>query len=117
MKTTTFEEYLEKICFEDNPSVLDDDMPDFFNSWLANLDGEEYLKYGNDLIAQAEQEMLKKIREKIEKVKVITPTVELPPNKLSQNQIFAGGQANMFLRITEALASLNKEINNKEKII
>ena len=35
--------------------------------------------------------------------KVITPTVEPPQNKLSQNQIFAGGQMNMLLRIEEVI--------------
>lgn len=42
----SFEKYLEEICFTINPSVLDDNMPDFFNNWLANLDGEDYIKYG-----------------------------------------------------------------------
>ena len=41
--------------------------------------------------------------------KVITPTVEPPPNKLSQNQIFAGGQVNMILRVKELLETILKE--------
>jgi len=36
-----FEDYLETICFEANPSVLDDDMPDFFDSWLGSQDVED----------------------------------------------------------------------------
>lgn len=41
--------------------------------------------------------------------KVITPTVEPPPNKLSQNQIFAGGQTNMAMRVMELLTKLKEK--------
>lgn len=47
-KQMTFEAYLELICFEENPQVLDDDMPDTFSDWLGNLDGEDYIRYGED---------------------------------------------------------------------
>ncbi len=42
----TFEEYLEEICFQINPTVLDDNMSDFFDNWLGELDGEDYIKWG-----------------------------------------------------------------------
>lgn len=42
----TFEKFLENICFTLNPSVLDDDMSDFFDAWLGGLDGEQFIKYG-----------------------------------------------------------------------
>jgi threonine synthase len=35
--------------------------------------------------------------------KVITPNIEPPKNSLSQNQIFASGQANMLMRVLELL--------------
>lgn len=43
-----FEKYLEDICFEENPQILDDDMSDFFDNWLGGLDGDDYLTYGNE---------------------------------------------------------------------
>lgn len=43
---TSFENYLEKVCFKIYPSVLDDEMPDFLNDWLSHLDGEDYMRYG-----------------------------------------------------------------------
>ena len=50
----TFNEYLEKICFEENPTVLDDDMPDFFDNWVSELDGEQLIelaqKWGDEII-------------------------------------------------------------------
>ena len=46
--------------------------------------------------------------------KIITPTVEPAPNKLSQNQIFASGQINMLLRVTDLLASLDKPVTKKQ---
>jgi hypothetical protein len=42
----TFENYLEEICFKINPAILDDDMSDFFDNWLGELEGEDYMKYG-----------------------------------------------------------------------
>lgn len=42
---TSFENYLQNIH-----SVIyggtDDDMPDAFENWLSNLDGEDYMRYG-----------------------------------------------------------------------
>lgn len=38
LTTHNFESYLEDKCFEQNPTVLDDDMPDAFNHWLEEQD-------------------------------------------------------------------------------
>jgi hypothetical protein len=42
---TLFQEYLSDVCFTENPTVLDDDMPDFFDNWLSNLDRNDVLDY------------------------------------------------------------------------
>ena len=42
----TFEEFLKEICFKIHPAVLDDDMSDFFDDWLGELYGEDYLNWG-----------------------------------------------------------------------
>lgn len=51
-KILSFEEWLEERCFNIHPMVLDDDMPNFFDNWLVELDvnymlarGEEYGEY------------------------------------------------------------------------
>lgn len=41
----TFEQYLEEKCFELNPTVLDDNMPDYFNNWVSYLDTSEVIIY------------------------------------------------------------------------
>ena len=41
----TFKQYLEDVCFEENPIVLDDDMPDFFDGWLSEQDVQSILIY------------------------------------------------------------------------
>jgi len=41
----TFEQYLEDICFEENPTILDDDMPGFFEGWLQSLDTDDLFIY------------------------------------------------------------------------
>ena len=33
-----FELFLQDKCFEENPMVLDDDMPDYFDNWLVEQD-------------------------------------------------------------------------------
>jgi hypothetical protein len=43
-----FEEYLRKICFEQNPEILDDNMPEFFESWLSCFDYEDLKKFAED---------------------------------------------------------------------
>ncbi len=43
----TFEDYLQKQFLEECPGTLDDEGPDKYEDWLANLDGEEYINYGN----------------------------------------------------------------------
>ena len=41
----SFEQYLEDRCFVENPTILDDDMPDFFDNWLGDQDIESLLVY------------------------------------------------------------------------
>ena len=36
-KKETFEEFLGRMHMEDEPTVLDDDLPDAFDAWLSNL--------------------------------------------------------------------------------
>ncbi len=49
MKTQTFEEYLEEQCFTgENNMVLDDDMPDFLDNWIGNLDVQEVIDYAEE---------------------------------------------------------------------
>ena len=42
-----FEEFL-KDKFAENYRGLDDNMPDSFDNWLSNLDGEEYMRFGDE---------------------------------------------------------------------
>lgn len=51
-RQTRFEKFLEMKCFKENPQVLDDDMPDFFNNWLAGLDAEQLIEYGNEAMSK-----------------------------------------------------------------
>ena len=63
-------------------------------------------------ITQAIAEERERLRENLPKI--ITPTVEPSPNNLSQNQIFASGQMNMLLRVTELLYSLDKPLTDNK---
>lgn len=48
-------------------------------------------------------ENLQKAIREIKALKVINPTIEPPPNRLSQTHVFVTGQINMLLRITEII--------------
>ena len=48
----TFKEYLEAVFMEENPTILDDDLPDAFDYWL--MDWEERLDPFEDWIKWAE---------------------------------------------------------------
>lgn len=49
---TRFERFLEEKCFKENPQVLDDDMSDFYDSWLASLDMDKLIDYGNEAMSK-----------------------------------------------------------------
>ncbi|MEK6878041.1 MAG: hypothetical protein AABY22_00455 [Nanoarchaeota archaeon] len=61
----TFENYLEDICFKTNPTILDDDMPDFFDNWLGELEGEDYMKwaesFGQEMYLKGKEDLLENI--------------------------------------------------------
>ncbi len=61
----TFENYLEEICFKVNPTIFDDDMPDFFDNWLGELEGEDYMKwaelFGKEMYIQGRIDLLENI--------------------------------------------------------
>lgn len=42
----TFEEFLREAHTNIFESLLDDDMPDHFDNWLGELDGEDYINFG-----------------------------------------------------------------------
>lgn len=64
MITTTTEKYKD---FEDYLSwafnadyaegILDDDLPDAFDKWLANLDVEEVIRFANDYAKEIAEEI------------------------------------------------------------
>lgn len=46
IKFPTFEKYLEEQC--DYEAVLDDDMPDYLDNWISNLDIQEVMDYAQE---------------------------------------------------------------------
>ena len=46
MDTSTFERYLQDIHAL-NYHGLDDDMPDAFDNWISELDGEDFINYAD----------------------------------------------------------------------
>lgn len=44
----TFENYLQKIHMDQNPEVLDDDLPDSFDNWLTGLQVDEVIAFAEE---------------------------------------------------------------------
>lgn len=42
----TFKEFMEEEHMAIHPDVLDDDLPDHFDNWVADLQADEWLEYG-----------------------------------------------------------------------
>lgn len=47
-KKIDFEDYLQDKFIRDNPHVLDDDIPDAFSEWIAELSIDEVIVYANE---------------------------------------------------------------------
>lgn len=65
-KNETFEQYLERFCFDLNPMVLDDDMPDFFDNWISNVDADQLIRLGQ---LYGEQQYIEGMRNMLNQVK------------------------------------------------
>ena len=44
MEDKTFEDFLQQYHSDNNPEVLDDDLPDNYEDWVGNLSGEEVME-------------------------------------------------------------------------
>ena len=58
MKTETFENYLQDQFMKREPQVLDDDLSDAFDAWLADLDIDDLLMYGEEFAQKRVNEAL-----------------------------------------------------------
>lgn len=45
------------------PSLLDDDMPDHFDNWLGELEGEDYMRFGEVVVMKERIERIEGIKE------------------------------------------------------
>lgn len=64
----TFEDYLKEIHAQENPEILDDDMPDDYEMWLIDRTADEIIDYaeawGRELL-NTEPETFKEQYERI----------------------------------------------------
>lgn len=43
-----FEAYLQEVHQSENPELLDDDLPEAFNDWVSNLEGDDLVEYAQN---------------------------------------------------------------------
>lgn len=65
MKQKTFEDYMGDIHMELFPSLLDDDISDHFDNWLGELDGEDYMRFGEIVVLRERIEGIKEARQNL----------------------------------------------------
>jgi wobble nucleotide-excising tRNase len=51
--SNNFEDFLQDKFIKQNPTVLDDDIPDAFDEWLQELAPEEWIEYGDEYKKEA----------------------------------------------------------------
>ena len=42
-----FEDFLQCYHCENNPEILDDDLPDAYNDWISDLSVDDWIELGN----------------------------------------------------------------------
>jgi len=80
MKYKDFEDFIEEKHAEQYIG-LDDDMPDDCNEWIANLDADEWLEYGQAYAKIMKRKAYNEIVEWLESKKALEP--DTPFNRLT----------------------------------
>ncbi len=57
MEYQNFEDYLEYRCFEENPTVLDDDRPDYFDEWISDIPVSAVIIYADGWMAKTKSDI------------------------------------------------------------
>ena len=65
MDKETFEDYLGEKHFEENPTLLDDDIPDDFVDWMEQLDNQELIEYADSFVKKSLEAKEKEVKEDI----------------------------------------------------
>ena len=63
MKYRDFEQYLQFKFMEDEPQVLDDDIPDAFNDWIEQQDVLDVIEWADEYANKKYVEGLERARE------------------------------------------------------
>jgi hypothetical protein len=48
MRKQTFEDFLKDKHYENNPKLLDDDLPEKFDTWIGDLQADDFIDYGQE---------------------------------------------------------------------
>ena len=60
-KYSSFEDYLQEKHMKDNPEILDDNLPDAFSDWIADLNLDDWLRLGDNYGKAITVAMMKKL--------------------------------------------------------
>lgn len=75
-KIDTFEQFLQEKFMEEEPMLLDDDLPDGFDHWISNINIDDLIELGQEYGRYVAYETASSISDKITKI-----TLELHDNK------------------------------------
>lgn len=114
--TEKFEDYLKDVCFEANPTVLDDDMPDFFDDWIESQEAEDFIRLADQyasrtrLEAQREERVVQ--QELYEALQMMWN--QYCPEPLTHEYMTAGENCEEVLQKYAHLARHSLDVTNKE---
>jgi hypothetical protein len=60
-----FEQYLQFEFSDENPEILDDNQPDAFNDWIAELEPDDWFRLGNKFARKIMRDNLPKGEESL----------------------------------------------------
>lgn len=63
MNYKNFEEFLGQKHMEEEPMVLDDDLPDAFDNWVSNQSADEWIALGDEYVQAIRDNAVKIITE------------------------------------------------------
>lgn len=61
MKYHDFEDFLQAQHQKENPTILDDDLPNAYNEWLEYLDEFDWMMYGNTFAQHKVDQIVKEM--------------------------------------------------------
>lgn len=66
MRLNNFEEFLQDYFADNNPEIMDDNIPDEFDSWIEKLDLDDFIRLGQKYGEKIHKHYAKELKDILE---------------------------------------------------